>query len=238
MLDDRVRPGVTTGYLNQVAHDFIVERGATPTSLGYKGFPKSVCTSVNHVVCHGIPSDDKVLKKGDIINIDIGVTKDGFIGDTSKMYKVGEKVGVLQNRLCDITYDCMRAGISVVKPGEDISVVGRAIEAYLRKSGMPYSIVRNYCGHGVGIEYHEDPQILHFSYKDLGQAFIPGMVFTVEPMINAGKPGTRQLPDNWTVVTKDHSLSAQWEHTVLVTADGFEILSLRKEEQEEWTENL
>lgn len=233
MLNDYVKPGVTTDELNTVAHDFIVESGATPTSLNYNGFPKSVCTSVNHVVCHGIPGDKK-LKKGDIVNIDIGVTKDGFIGDTSKMYKVG-KTGVLANQLCMITYDCMQQGIAAVAPGEDIRVVGRAIEKHLKLSGLPYSLVREYCGHGVGIEYHEDPQILHFAYPDSGVTFEPGMVFTIEPMINAGKHTTRLLPDQWTVVTKDHSLSAQWEHTILVTEDGFEVLTLREEELEQWS---
>ena len=233
MLNDHVKPGVTTGELDAIAHAFITEQGATPTSLNYHGFPKSICTSVNHVVCHGIPGTKK-LKKGDIINIDIGVTKDGFIGDTSKMYEVG-KVGVLGHRLSEITYDCMQQGIAAVAPGKDIRCVGNAIEKHLRASGLPYSIVRNYCGHGVGLQYHEDPQIIHFAYADSGVVFEPGMVFTIEPMLNAGKPETKMLPDKWTVVTKDHTLSAQWEHTILVTEDGFEILSLREEELERWS---
>jgi methionyl aminopeptidase len=232
-LNDVIKPGITTDDIDKHCSEFIAERGATATSLHYKGFPKSVCTSVNHVICHGIPGDKK-LKKGDIINVDIAVTKDGYIGDTSKMYKVG-KTGILANQLCMITYDCMQQGIAAVAPGEDIRVVGRAIEKHLKLSGLPYSLVREYCGHGVGIEFHEDPQILHFAYPDSGNTFLPGMVFTIEPMINAGKPQTKQLPDGWTVVTKDHSLSAQWEHTILVTEDGFEILSLREEELEKWS---
>ena len=232
-LNDFIKPGITTGDIDEHCNAFIVARDATPTSLHYQGFPKSVCTSVNHVVCHGIPSDKK-LKKGDIVNVDIGVTKDGFIGDTSKMYKVG-KTGVLANQLCMITYDCMQQGIATVAPGVDIREPGRAIEKHLRLSGLPSSIVRDYCGHGVGIQYHEEPQILHFGYPDSGVTFEPGMVFTIEPMINAGKHNTKMLPDKWTVVTKDHKLSAQWEHTILVTEDGFEILSLREEERELWS---
>ena len=233
MLNEHVKPGITTGELDSIAHDYIESQGARPTSLYYKGFPKSVCTSVNHVVCHGIPGD-KRLKKGDIINIDIAVTKDDFIGDTSKMYKVG-KTGVLANQLCMITYDCMQQGIAAIEPGKDISVIGRAIERHLRLSGLPYSIVRNYCGHGTGVKFHEDLQVLHFDYPDRGIEIEPGMVFTIEPMINAGKQDTKILPDQWTVVTKDHTLSAQWEHTILVTEDGFEILSLREEERELWS---
>jgi len=233
MLIDVIKPGMTTDDVNNIAHANILGQGATPTSLHYKGFPKSVCTSVNHVVCHGIPGDKK-LKKGDIVNVDIGVTKDGYIGDTSRMYKVG-KTGVLANQLCMITYDCMQQGIAAVKPGADIRVVGRAIEKHLKLSTLPYSIVRNYCGHGVGIQYHEDPQILHFAHEDSGVTFEPGMIFTVEPMINAGKADTKLLPDRWTVVTKDHKLSAQWEHTILVTPDGFEVLTLRDEELEQWS---
>ena len=234
MLNDQVKPGVTTGELDAIAHEFITAAGGWPTSLYYKGFPKSVCTSVNHVVCHGIPGDKK-LKNGDIINIDIGVTKDGFIGDTSKMYVVGNKKNILGKRLIDITYDCMQQGIAAVEPGKDISVIGNAIEKHLKLSGLPYGLVRQYCGHGVGIEYHEDPQILHFAWKEMGIELIPGMVFTIEPMINAGKHDTKVLPDGWTVVTKDHTLSAQWEHTILVTEDGFEVLTLREEELEKWS---
>jgi len=232
-LNDFIVPGITTQDIDDFAHAFIKDRDAHPTSLNYQGFPKSVCTSVNHVVCHGIPSE-KRLKKGDIVNVDIGVTKDNFIGDTSKMYKVG-KTGVLANQLCMITYDCMQQAIATVGPGVDIREPGRAIEKHLKLSGLPYSIVRNYCGHGVGLQYHEEPQILHFAYPDSGIKFEKGMVFTIEPMINAGKHETKMLPDKWTVVTKDHKLSAQWEHTILVTEDGFEILSLREEELELWS---
>lgn len=233
MLNDHVKPGITTGELDAIAHKFITDAGGWPTSLYYKGFPKSVCTSVNHVVCHGIPGDKK-LKKGDIINIDVAVTLGGFIGDTSKMYEVG-KVGVQGHRLCHITYECMQQGIAAIEPGKDISVIGNAIEKHLRLTGLPFSIVRNYCGHGTGVEFHEDLQVLHFAYPDRGIVLEPGMVFTIEPMINAGKPMTKIMPDEWTVVTKDHTLSAQWEHTILVTEDGFEILTLREEELELWS---
>ncbi len=232
-LNDIIKPGITTQEIDDHCHAFIINAGAKPTSLHYKGFPKSVCTSVNHVVCHGIPGEKK-LKKGDIVNVDVAATLDGFIGDTSKMYEVG-KVGVQGHRLCHITYECMQQGIAAVAPGEDISTIGNAIEKHLKLTGLPFNLVREYCGHGVGVQFHEDLQILHFAYPDRGIVLEPGMVFTIEPMINAGKAMTKLLPDQWTVVTKDHSLSAQWEHTILVTEDGFEILTLREEELDLWS---
>ena len=223
MVAAHVKPGVTTEQLDQICHDHIVQvQGAIPANVGYKGFPKTVCTSVNHVICHGIPSPGKVLKDGDIINIDVTVIKDGWHGDTSRMYYVGEP-SVLARRLVETTREAMFAGISVVRPGATLGDIGEAIQRHAEAQG--FSVVREYCGHGIGRVYHEDPQVLHYGQAGAGLKLKQGMTFTIEPMINAGKPQTRLLPDGWTVVTRDHSLSAQWEHTLAVTDTGFEILT-------------
>jgi methionyl aminopeptidase len=194
---------------------------AIPAPLNYRGFPKSICTSVNHVVCHGIPGD-KVLKRGDAVNIDITVIKDGFHGDTSKMFFVGEP-GVAAERLARISHECLCIGIDLVRPGVHLGDIGHAIQEHAEANNC--SIVREYCGHGIGREFHEDPQVLHYGTPGTGMQLRAGMTFTIEPMVNAGKPHTRLLRDGWTVVTKDHSLSAQWEHTILVTPDGHEVLT-------------
>ena len=222
-----VRPGVTTQQLNDLCHDFMVQvQGTTPAPLnycppGYKPFPRSICTSVNHQVCHGIPGD-RVLRAGDIVNLDITVIKDGFHGDSSRMYYVGEPA-IQARRLVDITYECMWLGIAQVRPGAHLGNVGAAIQAHAEQHG--YSIVREFCGHGIGRRFHEDPQVLHYGKAGTGIILEPGMTFTVEPMVNAGRPAIRELADGWTIVTKDHSLSAQWEHTVLVTDGGYEVLT-------------
>mgnify|MGYP003755178991 FL=1 len=223
MVAEYVRPGVTTEELDRICHEHIVRRQqAIPANLGYKGFPKTVCTSVNHVICHGIPSPSKVLKDGDIVNIDVTVIRDGFHGDTSRMYLVG-KPDVRAQRLCTVAFESMMRGIEQVRPGATLGDIGHAIQKHVESNG--FSVVREYCGHGIGRVYHEDPQVLHYGKPGTGLRLEKGMTFTVEPMVNAGKPHTRLLPDGWTVVTKDHSLSAQWEHTVAVTDDGFEILT-------------
>jgi len=230
MIGGYVRPGTTTGELDRICHDFIVdEQRAIPAPLNYKGFPKSICTSVNHQVCHGIPGN-KRLKKGDILNIDITVIKDGYHGDTSKMFFVGEP-SILARRLAKTTQEAMCTGIAQVKPGANLSDIGHAIQQFAE--GKRYSVVQEYCGHGIGHNFHEEPQVLHYGKPGEGIILVPGMCFTVEPMVNAGKRHIKLLPDGWTVVTKDRSLSAQWEHTVLVTQDGHEILTLRSEEREQ-----
>ena len=222
-----VKPGVTTGRLNDLCHAYMVnEQGSIPAPLnyappGYKPFPKSICTSVNHQVCHGIPGD-RVLKPSDVLNIDVTVIKDGFHGDSSRMYYVGEP-SIQARRLCDITYECMWIGIAHVRPGARLGDIGAAIQGHAEKHG--YSIVREFCGHGIGRRFHEDPQVLHYGKSGTGLQLEEGMTFTVEPMINAGKSAIRELADGWTIVTKDHSLSAQWEHTVLVTQDGYDVLT-------------
>lgn len=222
MIEPHVRAGVTTDELNQICHDYIVDQQqAVPAPLNYRGFPKSICTSVNHVICHGIPSDKK-LKKGDIINIDVTVIKDGYHGDNSRMYYVG-KPSVLARRLCDVAKQAMFEGIELVKPGVKLGDIGHAIQSYTEQHN--FSVVREYCGHGIGKVFHEDPQVLHYGKPNTGMELKEGMTFTIEPMINAGKKETRLLADDWTVVTRDHSLSAQWEHTILVTTDGYEILT-------------
>ncbi len=224
MIGPYVKPGVTTDELDQICNDFIVKTQKTiPANVGYNGFPKTLCTSVNHVVCHGIPNDKK-LKNGDIINIDVTVIKDGFHGDTSKMYFVGEP-SVLAKRLVQVTHDAMLMGIEMVRPGTRLGDIGHAIQQFAESHG--FSVVREYCGHGIGRIYHEDPQVLHYGSPGIGLELKAGMTFTIEPMINAGKRHVKTLPDGWTVVTKDHSLSAQWEHTVLVTPTGHEILTRR-----------
>jgi len=222
MIRPHVRAGITTGELDRICHDYIVdEQHAIPAPLNYRGFPKSICTSINHVVCHGIPSA-KALKKGDSVNIDITVIKDEFHGDTSKMFFVGEP-SVASERLARISRECMRIGIEMVKPGIRLGDIGHAIQKHAEANNC--SIVREYCGHGIGRGFHEDPQVLHYGTPGTGLKLEPGMTFTIEPMVNAGKRNTKLLPDGWTVVTKDHSLSAQWEHTILVTGDGHEILT-------------
>ncbi len=227
MVAPHIKPGVTTDALDALCHDYIVNKlDAVPAPLNYKGFPKSICTSVNHVVCHGIPGP-KVLKRGDILNVDITVIKDGFHGDTSKMFYIGEPT-VLAKRLVETTHEAMLRGIEKVKPGARLGDIGHAIQQFAEARG--YSVVREYCGHGIGRVFHEDPQVLHYGAPDTGIELKAGMTFTIEPMINAGKADVRLMPDGWTVVTKDHSLSAQWEHTVLVTQTGHEVLTARRGE--------
>jgi methionyl aminopeptidase len=222
-----VRAGVTTGRLNDLCHDYMVTVQKTvPAPLnyappGYKPFPKSICTSVNHQVCHGVPGE-RVLKGGDIVNIDVTVIKDGYHGDCSRMYYVGEP-SIQARRLVDITHECMWLGIEQVRPGARLGDIGAVIQGHAEKNG--FSVVRAFCGHGIGRKFHEEPQVLHYGKPATGMPLEPGMTFTIEPMINAGKPGIRELADGWTIVTKDHSLSAQWEHTVLVTATGHEVLT-------------
>lgn len=234
MIEPYVKPGVTTDELNDICHEYIInEQQAIPAPLNYRGFPRSICTSVNHQVCHGIPGKKK-LKSGDIINIDITVIKDGFHGDTSKMFHVG-KTNVAAKRLCEVAHKAMYTGINMVKPGVKLGDIGHAIQRFAESNHT--SIVREYCGHGIGLEFHEEPQVLHYGKPDTGIEIQEGMTFTIEPMVNIGKRHIRTLPDEWTVVTKDHSLSAQWEHTILVTSDGFEILTLREEEAN-WQQQL
>ena len=229
MIGEHVRPGVSTDELDRICHDYIVgEQQAIPAPLNYRGFPKSICTSVNHQVCHGIPGN-KILKNGDIVNIDITVIKDGFHGDTSKMFFVG-KPSVLGRRLVDITQKAMWKGIELVRPGTHLGDIGHAIQQFVESHG--YSVVQEYCGHGIGRGFHEDPQVLHYGSPGTGIQLQAGMTFTIEPMVNAGKRNVKLLPDGWTVVTKDRKPSAQWEHTLLVTADGYEVLTLRKEESQ------
>jgi methionyl aminopeptidase len=223
-----IKANVTTDELDELCHDYMVnEQKTVPAPLnyappGYQPYPKSICTSVNHVVCHGIPGPKK-LKAGDMINVDVTVIKDGFHGDTSRMFFVGEP-SIQARRLSDITYECMWRGINAVKPGAFLGDIGHLIQFRAEEHG--FSVVREFCGHGIGRKFHEEPQVLHYGRAGMGLKLQPGMTFTVEPMINAGKPAIRQLADGWTVVTKDHSLSAQWEHTVLVTDSGFEVLTL------------
>lgn len=222
MIGEYVRPGVTTDELDRICHDFIVnDLKAIPANIGYHGYPKTVCASVNHVVCHGIPGDKK-LHDGDIVNIDVALIKDGWFGDTSRMYYAG-KPSILAKRLVDTTYEAMLAGIRAVRPGATLGDVGYAIQSVAHREG--FSVVRDYCGHGIGTTYHDDPQVLHYGRPNTGLTLRSGMIFTIEPMINAGKPDTRQLADGWTVVTRDRSLSAQWEHMVAVTDTGFHVLT-------------
>lgn len=233
MIAPHVKPGVSTDELDKLCHDYIVNvQKATPANVGYHGFPKTLCTSVNHVVCHGIPSDKK-LRDGDIINIDIAVLKDGWFGDTSRMYFVGEPSAEAR-RLVDTTYEAMCAGIYAVGPGATLGDVGHAIQTVAHREG--YSVVREYCGHGIGMVYHDEPQVLHYGNPGEGLKLKPGMIFTIEPMLNAGKHDVGTLGDGWTVITKDLSLSAQWEHMVLVTNDGFEVLTPWPDQSEEYQE--
>ncbi len=223
-----IRANMSTDDVDALCHEYMVRvQGTVPAPLnyappGYQPFPRSICTSVNHVVCHGVPGP-KRLKTGDIVNVDITVIKDGFHGDTSRMFAVGES-SIQAKRLCQITYECMWLGIRAVRPGAYLGDIGFAIQRYAEGKG--YSVVREFCGHGIGRKFHEEPQVLHYGRPHTGVKLLPGMTFTVEPMINAGKAGIKVLGDGWTVVTKDHSLSAQWEHTVLVTQEGFEVLTV------------
>jgi methionyl aminopeptidase len=227
MIAPHVQPGVSTDELDRICHDYIVDvQQAVPAPLNYHGFPRSICTSVNHQVCHGIPGD-KVLKKGDVVNLDITVIKDGFHGDTSMMFAVGE-VSVMAERLMRIARECLVLGIKMVRPGIHLGDIGAAIQQHAEENH--FSVVREYCGHGIGRQFHEEPQVLHYGRAGTGVVLEPGMTFTIEPMVNAGKRFVKLLPDGWTVVTKDRGLSAQWEHTLLVTGDGVEVLTLRQGE--------
>ncbi|MGK2914204.1 MAG: type I methionyl aminopeptidase [Porticoccaceae bacterium] len=225
MIAPHVKPGVTTEELDRICHDYIVHtQKAIPAPLNYRGFPKSICTSVNQVVCHGIPSDKRVLKNGDIINIDITVIKDGYFGDTSAMFCIG-RIPDHARRLILVAQECLYLGIAAVKPGNRLGDIGHVIQRHAEANY--YSVVREYCGHGIGTEFHEDPQVLHYGTPGTGMILREGMVFTIEPMINAGKHETRLKSDGWTVETRDGRLSAQWEHTLVVTADGVEVLTGR-----------
>ena len=227
MIAPHVQPGISTDELDRICHDHIVKvQQAIPAPLNYHGFPKSICTSINHQVCHGIPGD-RALKDGDIVNLDITVIKDGYHGDTSMMFLVGAP-SIKAERLVRIAHECLQVGIRMVRPGIRLGDIGHAIQHPAESSG--YSIVREYCGHGIGKEFHEEPQVLHYGVPGTGLELTAGMVFTIEPMVNAGKRQIKLLPDGWTVVTKDRSLSAQWEHTILVTDSGYEVLTLRQGE--------
>ncbi len=222
MITPYVKPGVSTDELDRICYDYIVNvQKAKPANVGYHGFPKTICASINDVICHGIPNG-KVLVDGDILNIDVAVIKDGWFGDTSRMYPVGQ-VNDQAQRLIRTTYDAMCAGIRVVRPGAHLGDIGHAIQTVAEAAG--FSVVREYCGHGIGKVYHDEPQVLHYGMKGQGMKLVKGMIFTVEPMLNAGKRGTHTLSDGWTVLTRDGSLSAQWEHMVAVTDDGFQILT-------------
>ena len=223
MIEPYVVPGVSTESLDTICHDYIVNvQGAIPANVGYLDYPKTILTSVNQVVCHGIPSAEKILKQGDIVNIDVAVVKDGWFGDTSRMFYVGAP-SVLARRLVETTYEALRAAIHQVKPGATLGDIGHAIQSVAHRER--FSVVREYCGHGIGQIYHDEPQVLHYGQRGQGLKLETGMVFTIEPMLNAGSRETREMPDGWTVVTKDRSLSAQWEHMVAVTKDGYEVLT-------------
>jgi methionyl aminopeptidase len=228
-IEPYVKPGVTTGELDRRCHDYMVNvQGCVPAPLnyapsGYPPYPKSICASVNHQVCHGVPND-RPLKKGDIVNLDITTIKDGWHGDTSRMFLVGGEASILAKRLCQITHECLWLGIAQAKPGAYLGDIGAAIQRHAEKNG--FSVVREFCGHGIGRSFHEEPQVLHYGKAGTGPRLMPGMVFTIEPMINAGKAAISELPDGWTIVTRDRSLSAQWEHTIVVTPEGAEVLTL------------
>jgi len=227
MIRPHVQAGITTEELDRICHDYIVDtQQAIPAPLNYHGFPKSICTSINHQVCHGIPGK-RILKQGDIVNIDITVIKDGYHGDTSKMFCIGQ-VSPMARRLVQVSHECMCVGIEMVRPGVRLGDIGYAIQDHAESQN--FSVVREYCGHGIGRQFHEEPQVLHYGKPGTGLVLEPGLIFTIEPMINAGKRQVKLMPDNWTVVTKDHSLSAQWEHTILVTDDGFEVLTKLQED--------
>ena len=229
MIEPHVQVGVTTGELDRICHEDIIAKGAIPAPLNYHGFPRSICTSINDVVCHGIPSDSKKLKNGDIINIDVTVIKDGYHGDTSIMVQVGD-VAPHARRLIQVTQECLYKALHIVRPGATLGDIGHVIQQHAEKNY--YSVVREYCGHGIGKVFHEDPQVLHYGRKGTGMVLEPGMTFTIEPMINAGRRHTRlNQKDGWTVTTRDGRLSAQWEHTIGVTDDGCEVFTLRSNEQ-------
>ncbi|MEM7220065.1 MAG: type I methionyl aminopeptidase [Pseudomonadota bacterium] len=235
MIGEHVQPGVTTGELDRICHDYIInDIDCVPAPLNYTSgpgqppFPRSICTSVNHVVCHGIPSEKKVLKTGDVLNIDVTVIRDGYYGDTSKMFFVGKST-VLAERLVRVTQECLYKGIKEVRPGATLGDIGHVIQRHAESNR--FSVVREFCGHGIGDTFHTEPQVLHYGRPGRGMALREGMAFTIEPMINAGKRFVKILPDQWTAVTKDHKMSAQWEHTLLVTGDGVEVLTQRSEEQ-------
>jgi methionyl aminopeptidase len=229
MIEPHIKAGVSTAWLDQLCHDYIVnEQQAIAANVGYGGFPKTVCSSVNSVVCHGIPRDDEILRDGDIINIDVAVIKDGWFGDTSRMYYVGEP-NKQARKLVDTTYSALWAGIRAVRPGATLGDVGYAIQSVAEKAG--FSVVRDYCGHGIGMTYHDEPEVRHYGKPGTGVVLKPGMLFTIEPMINAGRAATVELDDGWTVETRDGSLSAQWEHMVTVTATGYEVLTLSPAEK-------
>ena len=228
MIGPYIQPGVTTDELNQICHDYIVDvQQAIPAPLNYRGFPKSICTSVNHGVCHGIPSA-KTLRLGDLINVDITVIKDGFHGDSSRMFSVG-KATIQGERVVRVSREALWLGIAQARPGNRLGDIGHAIQQYVEAQG--FSVVREYCGHGIGRIFHEDPQVLHYGEPGTGLELREGLTFTIEPMVNVGKRHVRLLPDGWTVVTRDHSLSAQWEHTILITRDGCEVLTLGADER-------
>jgi len=230
-IGDMVMPGVSTGRLNDLCHEMILDSGAIPAPLHYNGFPKSICTSVNHVVCHGIPDNAKILKNGDIVNIDVTVIVDGWHGDTSRMYCVGDKISVKARKLIDCTYESMMRAIAVIKPGVELNTLGAVIQEYAESNNL--SVVRDYCGHGIGKVFHAAPNVLHYESKLNKVVLQEGMFFTVEPMLNCGKHGTKVLNDGWTVVTRDKSLSAQFEHTVAVVKGGVEILT-QSSKKGEW----
>ncbi len=228
MIECYIKPGISTGDLDKICYEYIIfKQKAIPASLGYQGFPKSICTSVNEVVCHGIPDFNKKLKNGDIINIDISILKDGFYADTSKMFLVGN-TKIIGQRLCKITKNCLNLAIKIIKPGIRLKLIGKTIQNFVESEN--FSVVREYCGHGIGKKFHEDPPILHFNTDDGGVILKEGMIFTIEPMINAGSKNISIMKDGWTVKTKDHCLSAQYEHTILVTSDGCEIMTLRSDD--------
>lgn len=228
MIEEHVKPGISTGELDRICHDYIVNtQKAVSASLGYHGFPKSVCISINEVVCHGIPSDERILKEGDIVNIDVTVIKDEYHGDTSKMFIAG-KPTILGERLCRITQESLYLALRMVKPGIRLRTIGREIQKFVE--AQDFSVVREYCGHGIGKGFHEEPQVLHYDADDGGVVLQAGMAFTIEPMVNAGDYRIRSMKDGWTVKTKDRSLSAQYEHTIVVTENGCEIMTLRKDD--------
>ena len=228
-IEPHVKPGVTTAEFDRLCHDYMVNvQDTIPAPLnyappGYQPYPKSICASINHQVCHGVPGD-KALKKGDIVNLDITVIKDGWHGDTSRMFIVGKEASILAKRLCAVTYECLWLGIGQVRPGAHLGDIGHAIQRHAESNG--FSVVREFCGHGIGRQFHEEPQVLHYGRPGTLDELKPGMTFTIEPMINAGRRDIKELGDGWTIVTKDHSLSAQWEHTILVTESGYEVLTL------------
>lgn len=229
MIEPYVKAGITTGELDRICHQYMVnQQKVIPACLGYHGFPKATCTSINEVVCHGIPSEDKVLKNGDILNIDITVIKDGYFGDNSKMYIVGE-TNIRSRKLVEAAQEALYVGLRTVRPGIRLNQIGKAIQKYTENQG--FSVVREYCGHGIGTEFHNEPQVLHYYADDGGVILREGMVFTIEPMINAGKKEVRLMSDGWTVKTKDRSHSAQYEHQIVVTADGCEVMTIRDEEE-------